>query len=174
MKLARHPSRLPPVGELYALYARMVLRRIRRFYHEQEAEEVLQEVFERVLRSGKSFRGESRVSTWLYRVTTRHCLIRLRDDRRRAELFEAHGPPAWSRPVAAADQEHITFVRQLWRQVDEELALVGMYYYIDGMSQADIGTLLGCTGRTVSNRLAELRRQALASVETHNADGGGR
>lgn len=162
---------LPPVSELYARHARLVLRRIRRFYDAQEAEEVVQEVFERVLVSGHTFRGDASVGTWLYALTTRHCLIRLRDQRRRTALLEALGTPEWSRPVSPADQEVVVFVRALWRSVDEELALIGLYYYVDGMTQAEIGELLGVSGRTISNRLRLLQERALAD-EVHEQETG--
>ncbi|MEQ1504488.1 MAG: sigma-70 family RNA polymerase sigma factor [Myxococcota bacterium] len=156
-------ARPPPVAELYARHGRLVLRRIRRFYADpHEAEEVLHEVFERVLVAVNAFRGESSITTWLYAITTRHCLIRLRDSRRRTALFEAAGAPDWSRPVQSADQEVVVFVRSLWRSIDEELALIGLYYYVDGMSQAEIGALLGVTGRTVSNRLRTLQERLAA------------
>jgi len=140
----------------------MVLRRVKRFFRGAEAEDVLQEVFELVLRSGHTFRGESKVTTWLYKLTTRHCLTRLRNSRRRDVLFETHGPPAWAQPMRQSDAESITFLNQLWRTVDPDLAEIGIYYHVDGMRQSDIGALLGVTGRTISNRLATLAEQAQA------------
>lgn len=156
-------SALPPASELYARYARTLLRRIRRFYGPTEAPDVLQEVFERVLVAGHTFRGESSVVTWLYALTTRHCLIRLRNQRRRDELL-AEGAPDWSLPIGPADPEVATYLRALWRTLDEELALIGLYYHVDGLSQAEIGALLGVSGRTVSTRLATLQQHARAAA----------
>src|SRR5262245_45086040 len=42
-----------------------------------DAEEVAQEVFLRVHRSVAQFRGESKLSTWLYAIASRVCLNRL-------------------------------------------------------------------------------------------------
>ncbi len=44
----------------------------------EEAEEATQDVFMRVYRGLSAFRGESRLSTWVYRITTNVCLNRLR------------------------------------------------------------------------------------------------
>ena len=157
---------LPPADELYRRYVGLVRRRVGRFYDEPEASDVVHEVFEKVLNVGHTFRGGSSVRTWLYQVTTRHCLVRRRNARRRQELFEQYGAPAWSLPIRDPDAETVTFLNQLWRTVDPELAEIGVYYYVDGMRQADIGELLGVTGRTISNRLAALNEAAqLAAKE---------
>ncbi len=148
-------SGLPPLDVLYQAHGRAVLRRIRRFYAPPEDEEVLQEIFEGLLRSGASFRGEASPTTWLYRVATRHCLIRLRNERRRAELFEACAP-AWAEPTSPADQETLATLARLWRKLDPELVEIAVYYWLDGLSQEDVGALLGVSGRTVSNRLRQI------------------
>src|SRR5713101_7278632 len=49
-----------------------------------EAENIAQEVFLRVHRSVRDFRGEARLSTWLYGIASNLCLNRLNSaDRRR-------------------------------------------------------------------------------------------
>jgi RNA polymerase sigma factor (sigma-70 family) len=147
---------LPPVDVLYQQYGAMVLRRVRRFFRPPEDEEAAQEVFEIVIRSGHSLRGRCAVPTWLYLVATRLCLVRLRDQRRRAELLDAHGPPGWSRPVGPADQEAVAQLAARWRSLPPELAEIAVYYHVDGLRQEDIGELLGVTGRTISNRLQQI------------------
>mgnify|MGYP000129381072 CR=1 FL=1 len=165
MTTAALPTALPPADELYRRYVGVVRRRVGRFYDDPEAADVVHEVFEKVLQVGHSFRGGSSVRTWLYQVTTRHCLVRRRNARRRRELFEAYGAPAWSLPIRDPSAETVTFLNQLWRTVDPELAEIGVYYYVDGMRQADIGELLGVSGRTISNRLATLAEAAAAAAK---------
>ena len=156
---------LPDIDAIYLQHAGMIYRRIRRFYGHQEAEEVLQEVFERLIRSVHSWSGAANLTHWLYSVTTRHCLNRLRDNRRRRELLDREGPTLpWGRPITDADPEARLFLDQLWRQLDQELSVIGTLYYLDGMSQAQIGEHLGVTGRTVSNRLQRIRALAAAAA----------
>ena len=101
------------IGLLYDRHGGMVYRRVRRFYSTEEAEEVVQEVFLRLMSTKATFRGESAITTWLYQVTTRHCLNRLRNARRRRELLDEHGTPSWGQPIAPARQESRVFLDQV-------------------------------------------------------------
>jgi len=53
----------------------------------EEAEDLAQEAFLRLHRSLPNFRGESRISTWLYRTTTRLAIDHLRRERIKRKLF---------------------------------------------------------------------------------------
>ena len=46
--------------------------------HAQDAEDIAQEVFIEIFRSAKNFRGDSKLSTWLYRISYNKCLDHLR------------------------------------------------------------------------------------------------
>lgn len=61
--------------------------------HPQDADEAVQETFERALRGLEGFRGEASARTWLVRIATRVCL-----DRRRRRRMPTEAPP--SRPDA--------------------------------------------------------------------------
>ena len=52
-----------------------------------DAEEIVQEAFLRLYRTLDSFRGDSRVSTWLYRTVSRLCIDYLRRERIKRKLF---------------------------------------------------------------------------------------
>ena len=53
----------------------------------EEAEDLAQEAFLRLHRSLPTFRGESRIGTWLYRTTTRLAIDHLRRERLKRKLF---------------------------------------------------------------------------------------
>lgn len=152
----------PDIDALYRTYGGLVRARIRRFYKDEEAEDVLQEVFLRAMEKLHTFRGDSSPGTWLFQLATRYCLNRLRDAGRRRELFEEQGELWWSRPTSDADQDRKALLHELWRQLDDEVVMIGIYYHLDGMTQDDIATLMGCSRRTVGYRLESLRTAARA------------
>jgi RNA polymerase sigma-70 factor (ECF subfamily) len=65
--------------ELVKRYQNKIYRLARRMTEtEEDAEDVLQEAFVKAYKSLKGFKGESRFSTWLYRITVNLALMKLR------------------------------------------------------------------------------------------------
>ncbi len=63
-------NQIETLKELYDNYSRMVFNvAYRTLQSKEDAEDVTQDVFLKVYKSLKHFRGEAKISTWLYRVT---------------------------------------------------------------------------------------------------------
>jgi RNA polymerase sigma-70 factor (ECF subfamily) len=72
-------------NELIRLYQGRIFRLVFRMLGDRsEAEDLAQEVFITVFKSIDGFRGDSKLSTWLYRVATNHCKNRIKYLDRRA------------------------------------------------------------------------------------------
>src|SRR5688572_15386744 len=72
-------------NELVTLYKARIFRLVLRMLGDRaEAEDLAQEVFITVFKSIDGFRGDSKLSTWLYRVATNHCKNRIKYLDRRA------------------------------------------------------------------------------------------
>jgi len=72
-------------NELITLYQGRIFRLVFRMLGDRaEAEDLAQEVFVTVFKSIDGFRGDSKLSTWLYRVATNHCKNRIKYLQRRA------------------------------------------------------------------------------------------
>ena len=63
---------------IYTEYRPKIVGYLRRLVGEAEAEDVAQEVFVKVSRSLDGFRGDSSLSTWLYRIATNAAMDHLR------------------------------------------------------------------------------------------------
>lgn len=126
---------------------------------EAEAEEVAQEAFIRLWRSGMSRRPSSEGVAWVYRVSTRLLIDRLRARQRRAP---AHLSPPLEETTAhpAPSIESVLQVRQqlhaLAASLPAEELEVALLHRLDGLTQAEIGDITGLSARTVRRILTRL------------------
>lgn len=80
-----------------------------------EAEDLTQEVFIKVYRSIKRFRGEAAFSTWLYRITVNTCLDSLDKRQRRPQPVDSD--------FTEAEEIHLTHLGQPWETSPEQAVL---------------------------------------------------
>ncbi|HND31798.1 MAG TPA: sigma-70 family RNA polymerase sigma factor [Myxococcota bacterium] len=142
---------------LYQRFGPMILRRVRDFYGQEESEEVLGELFVRVFDKPQAFRGESSLGTWIYGATTRYCLHRRREDD--PDDQPLYSPSAILRAEEPDQQRQSLLLEKYWRNLDEDLVLIGIYYYLDGMGHPEIAELVGSPRRTIGARILELDAQ---------------
>ena len=148
---------------LYRTYGSMVLRRARTLLGDDSAaQDMVQEVFMKAIRAFPGFRGDSSLTTWLYQVTTNHCLNAIRDGARRRRALERRMPA--EEPISSSAEDRVG-VEQLLKQLPRELCEVAIYYYVDQMNQDEIAELLGVSERTVRNRLKEFREAARQKLD---------
>lgn len=156
-------ARQEEIAELYRRYGHVVLGRCRFLLGDEEAaRDATQEVFVKVMRSIEGFRGEAQPSTWLIKIATNHCLnliaqrkAKWRDRfKRYVEHMEAGGF------LAGADPERARIVKKLLAKFDLETQQVAIFYYIDEMTQEEIGSALGRSLPTVRKRLKKFQRVA--------------
>jgi RNA polymerase sigma factor (sigma-70 family) len=140
---------------LYRDHGHVVLRRARALLgDEDDARDVVQEVFMSLLDRPDQFGGRSSFTTFIYAVTTHACLSRLRNRRTRERLLQQRvpGPGAANAPAA----ERLALVRQWLERLPETHALVAVYSIVDGMTQQEIADQIGGSRRRVGDLLAEL------------------
>jgi len=76
----------PDFDEIYASFREPVLRYLSRLVSAEDAEGLAQETFVKVSRGLGGFKGESKLSTWIFRIATNTALDRLKRPARKAEL----------------------------------------------------------------------------------------
>lgn len=154
--------------ELYDAHAPRAWRVIYRIVgDETQAEECTQDAFVKVFASLSTFRGESRLATWIHRIAVSIALNALRGRRRRAAR-EVDLDGAGQLATAAPDPEPDLRDR-LRRAIDalpEIYRLPVVLFDIEGFSHAEIAELTGVPEGTCKSRLMRARaqlREALAA-----------
>ncbi|WP_437568665.1 RNA polymerase sigma factor [Sorangium sp. So ce542] len=141
----------------YRQHGHLVLRRARRLLgSEQEAREILQDVFASLLGEPGQLDGKGPMVGWLYGATTHACLNRIRDRKNRLRLLDTHVAPLQQESVAAS-AEHVLLTRELLAQLPGDLAQVAVHYYSDEMTHEEIARVMGCSRRHVGNLLERLK-----------------
>lgn len=135
-----------------------------------EAEEVAQDVFLRVYRSIGEFRGEARLSTWLYSIAARLCLDRLRTAERRHPRAEPEAllnvPAAGAGADSALEaQERRAALHQAIADLPEERRIVVILRDVEGLSYEEIAEALDIELNTVRSRLHRARAHLKAKLE---------
>ncbi|MGC8545340.1 RNA polymerase sigma factor [Athalassotoga sp.] len=77
--------------ELYREYVEKIGGIARSYLGVDDVEDVIQEVFIKVYKNIKKFRGDSSLSTWIYRITVNVCKDMLGKKHRRKEILTSFG-----------------------------------------------------------------------------------
>ncbi len=141
---------------------------IRMLGNAAEAEEIAQEVFLRVHRSVGEFRGEAKLSTWLYSITSRLCLNRLQSGERRHRRAGEEAladVPADDAGGGVERAEVETALRQAIAALPEERRIVVVLRDVEGLSYEEIARALDLELGTVRSRLHRARMDLKAKLE---------
>jgi RNA polymerase sigma-70 factor (ECF subfamily) len=147
---------------LYRGYHGKVLKRARQLLRdEQAAEDATQDVFLRLLSADDRTLLHPQPLAWLYRVTTNLCLNRLRDERHRSRLVARSLP---GEQPQRGDAEVRAVVVDIFSRVATDLQEIAIHYHRDGMTCAEIATVLRVSRRTIGNRLEAFQSEAAAVI----------
>jgi RNA polymerase sigma-70 factor (ECF subfamily) len=135
-----------------------------------EAEDVAQEAFVRAYRALGAFRGDAKLSTWLYAITSRLCLNRLASgERRMARQGEGallRLSDAGPRPDAALERRELeTALGRAIAELPEDRRIVVVLRDIEGLSYEEIAQVLELELGTVRSRLHRARAELKEKLE---------
>ncbi len=157
---------------------------LRMLGHNDEAEDVAQEVFVALHKGLSTFRGDARLSTWVFRVTRNQCLNRLKYLERRhrnahvcrdIETEDASEPALMARSLPTPEQQVVGF--QLQEILERALLdlpgdqrLLVILRDIDGLTYDEIVEISELPLGTVKSRLHRARLSLAATVRGFSGD----
>jgi RNA polymerase sigma-70 factor (ECF subfamily) len=158
------------LAELYEKYAHRVFLRCRYILRDEtEAQDAMHDVFIKVSKNLGSFRGEASPLTWMTRIATNHCLNIVRA--KKAAWHERYKQEVKTQPRESDRSITITEDQELLRlclaRCDRKTAEAAMYYFVDGMTQAEVCEAVGMSAPTLRKRLRkfiELSREEIKRV----------
>jgi RNA polymerase sigma-70 factor (ECF subfamily) len=142
-------------GRLFGLLTRMT-------GSAHDAEDLLQDVFVHAHRKLASFRGESSLGTWLYRLAVNQCLDHLRGKQSRmaratASLDEDEAPePAAPAPALPAPIARIDLERAI-AQLPQGCRAAFVLHDVEGLDHREVGAALGISEGTSKSQVHKAR-----------------
>ena len=170
---------------IFNLYSPKLYRVAQRILGEvADTEEVIQDVFWTVYRKAKSFRGNSQLSTWLYRLTINAALGKIRREKKHSKEvdYEEYLPKFQDdghhmvRPVVDwsdtldenyAKQEMQNLLAQALDQLKPVDKSVVVLSDLEGMSDKEIAKTTGLTVSAVKTRLHRARLFLRGNLAVH-------
>jgi RNA polymerase sigma-70 factor (ECF subfamily) len=157
------PSHAGLLAELYEKHAAAVYGRCRYLLRDDaEARDALQDVFVKVLHALPQFRAAASPSTWILRIATHHCLNLMRT--KKALWREQLKALQAERRQETEPPDRRELVRVLLAAAPAEAQEVAVLYFVDELTQGEIGQELGRSLPTVRKRLREFLSCARAAL----------
>jgi RNA polymerase sigma-70 factor (ECF subfamily) len=162
-------------GERYA-FEELFLRHQRQLYRlarltsrtGEDAADALQDAMLSAHRSAGSFRNDSAVSSWLYRIVVNACLDRLRRNKNHLAVELEEGICQVSDPAPRTDTAVVVHRALMRLPVDQRAAVVAVD--MQGYSVADAARLLGVPQGTVKSRCARARARLALMLRYFDQD----
>jgi RNA polymerase sigma-70 factor (ECF subfamily) len=169
--------------KIYDTFQPKILRYLTHLAGEQEAEDLAQDTFVKVHQELENFRGESQLSTWIYRIATNTALDRLRSPsfQRVAQtvLSESLDETEIADKVICTEEKKPLIEQQLIREemngcirgyiekLPESYRTVLVLSEWEALKNNEIAEILGMTLDTVKIRLHRAKSKLKEELETH-------
>lgn len=151
----RPPLDAREAERLVETYADLILRLSYTYLsHTQDAQDVCQTVFLKLLERAPAFAGPDHEKAWIIRTTVNTCKDLLKSHWRKTTA-----PMEAAAAVPAPEAEDGSLLAPKYR-------LVIYLYYFEGYSAQEIARLLGCPRTTVSTQLRRGREQLKPLLES--------
>jgi len=145
--------------------------------NEQDAEDVSQEVFIQVYRSIHNFKGESQLSTWIYRIATTRSLdlLRSRKSKKRFAFVQsifgkndelAHDPPDYYHPgIALEKKEDARMLAKAIDRLPENQRIAFSLNKLEDLSYQEVSEIMKTTVSAVESLLHRAKQNLRKELE---------
>lgn len=144
---------------------------IRMLDNREDAEEVSQDVFIKVFTALRTFKGDSKLSTWIYRIAYNACLDRLKKNKKERMRVEVDHlkSAAFSVMDNALDrmvqEERSALINSCLAALPAEDASILTLFYFEEKNLLEMEKVLDLSANTIKVRLFRARKKLAAIME---------
>ncbi|MGQ9856872.1 MAG: RNA polymerase sigma factor [Fervidobacterium sp.] len=166
---------------LYKTYASKIGALAKSFMGSDDVDDVIQEVFLKIYKNIKKFRGESRLSTWIYKIAINVCRDHYKKYKGRdvlIDLSETNDSDEYQTQYSTDEdiQENVAneFSYEKLRKAIERLSPTDrMILYmkeVDGLTYSEIGKIIDKPEGTVKSRLHYIKKELRTALKEESSD----
>lgn len=128
----------------------------------EDQKDAYQDIILQLWKSFDTFRGESEISTWIYRVSLNTLLAKVRKERNKI-FTEPLLMSDQIMPMADDDRELLRIVIQSLKDIDKAIVIL----YLEGYKNKEISQVLDLTHTNVSTRLNRVKTELKTKFKNH-------
>lgn len=146
---------------------------LRMLKHREEAEEVAQDTFVKVFKSLNNFKGDSKFSTWIYRVTYNTCLDRIKKNKKHINdvAIDAYTFNKLDTIDNALDhlikEEKHALIKKCVNMLPEDSSALLTLFYFEELSLDEISSIINIEANTVKVKLFRARKKLAIILEQY-------
>ncbi|WP_257535537.1 RNA polymerase sigma factor [Mesobacillus foraminis] len=136
--------------------------------NQQDAADLVQEVFIKVYHQLGKFDGQGSFSSWIYRVAINHCMDEFRKKRHKMvenEMREDHIRDSNHPEVIFLKKERNRQLEKLIGCLPEEERMIILLRYVNELSYSEIGELMNLPLATVRNKLHRAKKKLRETIQ---------
>lgn len=131
---------------------------------EELASDSTQEVFIKIWESLDSFRGESSVSTWIYRISVNTCLLYLRKPSTRKEKATTIFPPVATETYTGEEEEKLQKMYACIQKLEEKDKMITLLM-LEGTSYPEMAEVVGIREDALRVRIHRIKKNLTRCVQ---------
>ena len=146
---------------------------LRMLKHREEAEEVAQDTFIKVFKSLDKFKGDSKFSTWIYKVTYNTCLDRIKKNKK--HLQDVAIDEFTFNKLDTIDnaleniikEEKSVLIKECINKLPEDSSALLTLFYFEELSLDEISKIINIEANTVKVKLFRARKKLAVILEQY-------
>ncbi len=146
---------------------------IRMLKHREEAEEVAQDTFIKVFKSLQKFKGDSKFSTWIYKVTYNTCLDRIKKNKKHyndvaIDEFTFNKLDSIDNALDnMINEEKSVLIKKCINKLPEDSSALLTLFYFEELSLEEISKIINIEANTVKVKLFRARKKLAVILEQY-------
>ncbi|RAR48503.1 RNA polymerase sigma factor [Flavobacterium lacus] len=153
-------------NELFNTHYPKVLRLCKGYFNGDVdfAADASQEVFIKVWENLDSFRNESSISTWIFRIAVNTCLVYLRKKSTKKEIRSEQFPNLITENYSPEIEEKLSKMYACIQKLDEMGKMI-ILMVLEGMEYNEIAQVVGLTEETLRVRIHRIKKSLTQCVQ---------